>query len=158
MRFVSIDHLQTTKCSGTLPCLYCSRNHKSCVFARPPPRTPLTRKLVLLFTLDHLTSKISRNLEELENRSANLERLLQKLNPDVDIERALRTVKTPGNSNDSSPEVQRCSEPARENAPSTDKFEWNESSMTSPSQTDDLDGMASLPTRTTGSGYLGDTI
>lgn len=64
---------------------------------------------------------------------------------------------TPGESNESSPEVQWCSDSARENAPSADKFEWNESPMTSPSQTDDLDGMASLPTGITGSGYLGNT-
>lgn len=93
-------------------------------------------------------------MDEFENRCANLKRMLQKLNPDVDIERALRTMATSSESNESSPEVQWRSDPGRENAPSADKFEWNESP---PSQTDDLDGMASLPTRSTGSGYLGNT-
>lgn len=108
-------------------------------------------------SLDHSDSKVSRNFEELENRCANLEKLLQKLNLDIGIERASRTMTTSSKSNGSSPEVQWCAESAKENAPSANKFEWNESPITSPSQTDDLDGIASLPTGSTDSGYLSNT-
>ncbi|OJJ77713.1 hypothetical protein ASPBRDRAFT_112951 [Aspergillus brasiliensis CBS 101740] len=134
-----------SKCSGTAPCSYCSRTKKRCRFERVPSRTPLTRK----------------NLEEKEQLCEKLTKLIRHLNPNVDIEEALKAL--PGaeegrvnneTAHDSSPCV---SSDAKSPTP-LESFEWNEGPLTlSHLPTKSLDGMASLPTKGSGSGYLGNS-
>ncbi|KAL2844288.1 fungal-specific transcription factor domain-containing protein [Aspergillus pseudodeflectus] len=131
-----------SKCSGTTPCLYCSRNNKECVFNRAPSRTPLTR----------------RNLDEAEHRCAKLVELLRRLNPDIDSEDALRTVAltstgSPRPSVDRRLSLDRRGQVSEE----ADRFDWNEdSSIATPHRGQSRpDGMASLPTGNAEAGYLG---
>ncbi|KAE8153138.1 fungal-specific transcription factor domain-containing protein [Aspergillus avenaceus] len=112
------------RCSGSSPCTYCARSRKTCVFGPALSRTPLTRKI----------------------------------NPDLDIEAPLN--RTDDNlegdstgpfksSNGIDSEIESATLPG-------DRFEWREASLTSPSgpQRSPLDGMASLPSERTESGYL----
>ncbi|KAI9930017.1 hypothetical protein MW887_011827 [Aspergillus wentii] len=128
-----------SKCSGGSPCQYCSRSKKQCVYGRAPSRTPLTRK----------------NLDETERRCAKLMALLHKLNPDVDIEVALKHegFEFPLKSLQSA-------DSEIESPASVDRFEWNEAALASPSrsQKECPDGMASLvPSGRAGCGYLGNS-
>ncbi|KAK6823937.1 hypothetical protein RU639_006234 [Aspergillus parasiticus] len=123
-----------SKCSGTPPCSYCSRANKPCIFGRPSLRTSLTRK----------------NMDQIERRCASLTALLHRLNPDVDIEDALKTTTVP-------PRGLQAAAYDGVNPASVDEFEWSESSLGSPGELRrvGLDGMASLPTGGTEAGYLG---
>ncbi|OGM45805.1 hypothetical protein ABOM_005469 [Aspergillus bombycis] len=125
-----------SKCSGTPPCSYCSRANKPCIFGRPSLRTPLTRK----------------NMDQIERRCASLTALLHRLNPDVDIEDALKTTTIPRSSLHAS--AFDGMSPA-----SVDEFEWTEASLGSPAELRrvGLDGMASLPTGSAEAGYLGNS-
>ncbi|KAL3468124.1 fungal-specific transcription factor domain-containing protein [Aspergillus heterothallicus] len=136
------------RCSGISPCQYCSRTNKQCVFNRAPSRTPLTR----------------RNLDEAEHRCAKLVALLRRLDPEIDIDDALRTVASPGSASprfrpralgDRRPSVESRGDGVSEEA---DRFDWNEaaSSIATPGKGQGYpDGMASLPTGSAESGYLG---
>ncbi|KAE8356860.1 fungal-specific transcription factor domain-containing protein [Aspergillus coremiiformis] len=131
------------QCSGVAPCSYCARSRKSCIFSRPPRRTPLTRK----------------NLDELEHRCLLLEMLLKKLNPDVEVESALRDIDTHENlAPPSSPDHIGFT---RDVSAIPDRFEWSEASLVSPAaepyqaRKEGPDGMASLPRRQSDTGYLG---
>ncbi|PYI11264.1 hypothetical protein BO78DRAFT_425782 [Aspergillus sclerotiicarbonarius CBS 121057] len=133
-----------SKCSGAAPCSYCSRTKKRCRFDRVPSRTPLTRK----------------NLDEKERLCANLVALVHKLNPDVDVEEALKTLSASGEGrNDNGPAPALPSlDPARGSPTPSGNFEWNEAPLSSTHLPDkSLDGMASLPTGESGSGYLGNS-
>ncbi|UCK58085.1 hypothetical protein AFCA_000954 [Aspergillus flavus] len=123
-----------SKCSGTPPCSYCSRANKPCIFGRPSSRTPLTRK----------------NMDQIERRCASLTALLHRLNPDVDIEDALKTTTVP-------PRGLQTAAFDGVSSASVDEFEWSESSLGSPGELRrvGLDGMASLPTGSKEAGYLG---
>ncbi|KAL4896804.1 fungal-specific transcription factor domain-containing protein [Aspergillus ambiguus] len=126
-----------SKCSGTPPCTFCSRTKRPCIFGRVPSRTPLTRK----------------NLDRIEQRCAGLTALIQSLNPDVDIDDALRTAIIP------SGRIQSRDERNIGSPASVDEFEWSETSLTTPAgaRKGTLDGMASLPTANTEAGYLGNS-
>ncbi|XRM42588.1 hypothetical protein ABZX51_005799 [Aspergillus tubingensis] len=135
----------TTKCSGTAPCSYCSRTRKRCRFESVPSRTPLTRK----------------NLEEKEQLCENLMTLVQTLDPNIDIEEALKSLAGAGQGHDNNEtdhnSLLGVSLDAKSPTP-LENFEWNEGPMTSshpPNKS--LDGMASLPTEGPGSGYLGNS-
>ncbi|KAE8158039.1 fungal-specific transcription factor domain-containing protein [Aspergillus tamarii] len=122
-------------CSGAPPCSYCSRANKPCIFGRPSLRTPLTRK----------------NMDQIERRCASLTALLQRLNPDVDIEDALKTTTIRRSALQAS--TFEAVSPA-----SVDEFEWSEASLGSPAERRvGLDGMASLPTGSREAGYLGNS-
>ncbi|KNG90644.1 hypothetical protein ANOM_001311 [Aspergillus nomiae NRRL 13137] len=131
------------QCSGSAPCAYCARSNKQCIFSGPPQRTPLTRQ----------------NLDELEHRCRALKRLLQKLNPDLDVDRALKEM----NRNDTLAYVsKRGNSSITEDNPATpDRFDWSEASLVSPaaetyqSPEQGPDGMASLPSSKCDTGYLG---
>ncbi|KAE8411187.1 fungal-specific transcription factor domain-containing protein [Aspergillus pseudocaelatus] len=124
-----------SKCSGTPPCSYCSRANKPCIFGRPSLRTPLTRK----------------NMDQIERRCASLTALLHRLNPDVDIEDALKTTTI-------SRSALQASDFEGVSPASVDEFEWSEASLGSPAERRvGLDGMASLPTGSTEAGYLGNS-
>ncbi|KAB8259419.1 fungal-specific transcription factor domain-containing protein [Aspergillus pseudonomiae] len=142
---MSCDYLQKRKsrCSGSAPCAYCARSNKQCIFSGPPQRTPLTRQ----------------NLDELEHRCRALRRLLQKLNPDLDVERALKQM----NRDEPLAYVSnRGNSSITEDNPATpDRFDWSEASLVSPaaetyqSPEEGPDGMASLPSSKCDTGYLG---
>ncbi|PWY78358.1 hypothetical protein BO70DRAFT_430256 [Aspergillus heteromorphus CBS 117.55] len=135
------------KCSGAAPCVYCVRTKKRCRFDRVPSRTPLTRK----------------NLDAQERLCAGLVALLRKLNPDVDIEEALKTLSSPdeaSNDNDNRrqppPPPQQSTAHDRNSPTPPAHFEWNEALLSSSrAQGNPLDGMASLPAGRSESGYLG---
>ncbi|PYH90235.1 hypothetical protein BO71DRAFT_422438 [Aspergillus ellipticus CBS 707.79] len=133
-------------CSGAAPCAYCVRTRKRCRFDRVPSRTPLTRK----------------NLDEKERLCSGLIALIHKLQPDVDIAEALKTLSAPtegtpdgDTGNGLSPEGQQIAHDRSSPTPSA-HFEWNEALLSSSRvQEKPLDGMASLPARR--SGYLGNS-
>ncbi|KZF25854.1 hypothetical protein L228DRAFT_234985 [Xylona heveae TC161] len=130
-----------SKCSGVAPCQYCSRSKKPCLFDRPPSRTPLTR----------------RNLDDAERRCTNLIALIRKLNPEVDIEDALKTVSGTGvPATEVLLERLKSGDSGGESPSSPDRLEWDEASLASSwrVQKEAPDGMASLPSQSTGSGYL----
>ncbi|OKL59756.1 hypothetical protein UA08_04500 [Talaromyces atroroseus] len=87
-------------------------------------------------------------------RCASLTALIRRLNPDVDIEDALRTTNIPSGSVQLRDFHRNIGIPA-----SIDEFEWSEASITSPAgaRKATLDGMASLPTANTEAGFLVDT-
>ncbi|GAD99798.1 hypothetical protein AOR_1_2318174 [Paecilomyces variotii No. 5] len=94
---------------------------------------------------------ISRNLDRLERRCASLTALIQYLNPDLDVEDAVRTCLIP-------PEgVPTRGYRSRGSPASVDEFEWSEASPAGARKTT-LDGMASLPTENTEAGFLGSSI
>ncbi|BCS24456.1 uncharacterized protein APUU_40900A [Aspergillus puulaauensis] len=123
------------RCSGTNPCSYCAKSNKLCIFGPRPSRTPLTR----------------RNLDAAEVRCTGLLSLLRRLNPDVDIEDALRTI-APETEYPGPVEIPQELEPGSESPGSSHGFEWNEASMAR----DPADGMVSLPTARA-EGYLGNS-
>jgi transcriptional regulatory protein GAL4 len=99
-----------------------------------------------------------RNLDEAEHRCAKLVELLRKLNPDIDSDDALRTVSSPGTGNPRpSADRRRSLNPHWEVSEEADRFDWNEeSSIAVPHRGQGHpDGMASLPTGSGESGYLG---
>ncbi|PWY69029.1 hypothetical protein BO94DRAFT_590608 [Aspergillus sclerotioniger CBS 115572] len=133
-----------SKCSGAAPCSYCSRTKKRCRFDRVPSRTPLTRK----------------NLDEKERLCANLVALIHRLNPNVDIGEAVKTLSASDEgSNDNEPGPALPSlDPTRGSPTPSGNFEWNETPSSSTHLPDrSLDGMASLPTGRSESGYLGNS-
>lgn len=84
--------------------------------------------------------------------------MIQRLDPDVDIESLLETIlRNPDQNFQVSAERSRSLNPDLGNTTLSEQTEWNESSLLSPSQTQDvpLDGMATLPSRRAESGYLG---
>ncbi|PIG86193.1 hypothetical protein AARAC_006223 [Aspergillus arachidicola] len=89
-------------------------------------------------------------MDQIERRCASLTALLHRLNPDVDIEDALKTTSVP-------PRGLQAAAYDGVNPASVDEFEWSESSLGSPGELRrvGLDGMASLPTGGTEAGYLG---
>ncbi|KAL4821870.1 fungal-specific transcription factor domain-containing protein [Aspergillus spinulosporus] len=126
-----------TKKQGTSPCAYCAKTNKPCVFGPRPSRTPLTR----------------RNLDAAETRCTSLLSLLRKLNPEVDIENALRTVAPESEYHQYPQSVEPLEpEPDPGSPGSSRDFEWNEASTSHPP-----DGMVSLPTASAESGYLGNS-
>ncbi|OOF99027.1 hypothetical protein ASPCADRAFT_204693 [Aspergillus carbonarius ITEM 5010] len=133
-----------SKCSGAAPCSYCSRTKKRCRFDRVPCRTPLTRK----------------NLDEKERLCANLVALIHKLNPNIDIGEAVKTLSSSdegSNNNEPGPALLSL-DPERGSPTPSGNFEWNETPSSSTHVPDkSLDGMASLPTGGSGSGYLGNS-
>lgn len=120
---------------GTESCVYCNKVGKRCIFEGPPDRTSLTRK----------------NLDAAEWRCKQLESLLHSLNPDMDIEDAIKSES--GGSN-----VVPESRITRSSTAS-DEFEWHEGTPGTPgvSKSDDVtgDGMAILPSKAQEAGYLG---
>lgn len=86
----------------------------------------------------------------LERRCASLTALVHRLNPDVDIEDALKTTTD-------LPDELQDSVLGRMSPASVEEFEWSEASLGSPVDPRKacLDGMASLPTESTEVGYLG---
>lgn len=114
---------------------------------------------MLAFILHFLTELTRcRNLDATELRCAGLISLIQRIDADVDIEAALgEIISNRGVDIEASKRSQALSLDLENNALS-DRLEWNESSLTSPSgaQNVPLDGMASLPSRRAESGYLGE--
>lgn len=101
-----------------------------------------------------IKSNIGRNLDETERRCAKLMALLHKLNPDVDIEAALKH-----EGFEFPLERLQSADSEIESPASVDRFEWNEAALASPSrsQKECPDGMASLvPSGRAGCGYLGE--
>lgn len=115
------------------PCSFCARTGKTCSFESPPDRTPLTRK----------------NLEAAEGRCARLERLLRSLNPDVDIELALKRL-------GAQDEGQAAGGEEVDDVP-PQHYGWHEVALSPEDEpTDDgNDGMATFATGDTG--YLGES-
>ncbi|PYH67728.1 fungal specific transcription factor domain-containing protein [Aspergillus vadensis CBS 113365] len=116
------------KYSGTAPCSYCSRTKKRCRFERVPPRTLLTRK----------------KIEENEQLCEKLMTLAQNLDPNIDIEEALKA--SPGaeqrhDNNETDHNSLLCVSPGSNDLVSSAKQA--------------LDGMASLPSEGAESGDLG---
>lgn len=100
-----------------------------------------------------------RNLDVTERRCAALISLLRRLDPDVDIEAALEEITRNRDVDiESFIETSQVSRLDKENDALSDRLEWNEPSLTSPSvvQNVPLDGMASLPSKRAESGYLGE--
>lgn len=99
-----------------------------------------------------------RNLDAAETRCAGLVSIIHRLNPDIDVEAALDgTASNLEGVSAASFETSQGLDPDVESTALSDRFEWRETSLTSPSgaQKSPLDGMASLPTGRTESGYLG---
>lgn len=134
-----------SRCSGIKPCSFCSKSGKLCVFEDRPQRTRLTRQ----------------NLDEAEQRCIALETLLRTLNPEIDVEALLKNrKKTRGAfiSPSKSPDPDDVQEV--DSFTPLNEYEWHESPL-SPLQDSSHeskgsgDGMASLPSKPDGSGYLG---
>ncbi|GAW20863.1 hypothetical protein ANO14919_103750 [Xylariales sp. No.14919] len=129
---------------GDPSCIYCTRAQKTCVFERPPDRTPLTR----------------RNLDTAELQVAQLRALLRSLHPDLDIHAAIRHLDT--RSGSACPPVQPNSPGSRvtdADKPPPQAYEWHEGSLSGRSELADNafvpnDGMANLPADEN-SGYIG---
>jgi hypothetical protein len=117
------------------PCSFCARTGKTCSFESPPDRTPLTRK----------------NLEAAEGRCARLEKLLRSLNPDVDIDLAL---KSSGAQNGG--QAGAGGDGEVDNAP-PHHYDWHEVALSPEDEpgNDGNDGMAVFATGDTG--YLGES-
>lgn len=102
----------------------------------------------------------SRNLDAAEARCAALEAIILRINPDLDIEAALNSVEgiVEGDSTAPFETSHGLLSEVESTTLSRDRFEWREASLTSPSgpQKSPLDGMASLPSERTESGYLGE--
>ncbi|KAF4628358.1 hypothetical protein G7Y89_g9791 [Cudoniella acicularis] len=130
------------QCTGEIPCGYCARTQKACVYAAKPVRTPLTRK----------------NLDAAEQKCQKLTSLLKSLNPDVDIEALLKngvastSSQPPNNPSPKSPQQVDEASPG-----SSHEYEWHEAPLSNDDeQVHSLrDGMALLSTDTSESGYLG---
>lgn len=122
-------------------CSYCVKTGKRCTFETPIERTSLTRI----------------NLDAAELRCNRLESLLGSLNPELDIEAALRDFAQsplPPNAPKSP------SSPVRRVSAGSEDYEWHEASLSgAPNSSKDedaeRDGMATLPTNKQGAGYLG---
>nr|XP_036579674.1 C6 transcription factor [Colletotrichum truncatum]KAF6787354.1 C6 transcription factor [Colletotrichum truncatum] len=117
------------------PCSYCTKTGKTCSFESPPDRTPLTRK----------------NLDAAELRCTQLQNLLLSLNPDLDIESALKRSTIDNKEGEHS---SYATEESDETTPHS--YEWHEGSLSPINQsnsTNDNDGMATLSSHD--SGYLG---
>jgi transcriptional regulatory protein GAL4 len=71
-----------SRCTGEVPCAFCHKAKRSCVYTPRPQRTPLTRK----------------NLDAAEQKCQKLASMLKSLNPDVDIESLLKDSETSINS------------------------------------------------------------
>lgn len=126
---------------GDPVCISCTKTRKTCVFMRPPDRTPLTR----------------RNLDAAELQIVQLRSLLTSLQPDLDIDAAIRRLGTRGGSANSP--VQLESPPADADKPIQQKYEWYEGPQSrNPGWADNTtvsnDGMANLLVDEN-SGYLG---
>jgi transcriptional regulatory protein GAL4 len=99
-----------------------------------------------------------RNLDAVELQCAGLVSLIQRLDPEVDIESLLETIlRNPDQNFQISAERSRNLNLDLGHTTVSDKTEWNESSLVPTSQIQDvpLDGMATLPSRRAESGYLG---
>ncbi|KAI0487007.1 fungal-specific transcription factor domain-containing protein, partial [Xylaria cf. heliscus] len=126
---------------GDAGCMSCIKTRKSCVFKRPPDRTPLTR----------------RNLDAAEFQIVQLRSLLASLQPDLDIDAAIRHVGTRGGS--VTLPVQLESPPTDADKPMQQSYEWHEGPLSRNSGRVDKvtisnDGMANL-LLDENSGYLG---
>ncbi|KAL4965061.1 uncharacterized protein BDV14DRAFT_200327 [Aspergillus stella-maris] len=104
-----------------------------------------------LGTPEETANVVTINLDDAESRCNGLLLLLRRLNPDVDIEDALRTV-APDSEYPGSVELSQELEPESESPDSSNGFEWNENSMAR----DQPDGMVSLPTARS-EGYYGNS-
>ncbi|KAI1742431.1 fungal-specific transcription factor domain-containing protein [Xylaria scruposa] len=120
-------------------CLSCTKTRKTCVFERPPDRTPLTR----------------RNLDAAELQIVQLRTLLTSLQPDLDIDAAIRRLSTCGGG--ANMPVQLESPPADTDKPARKTYEWHEGPLSVDTEQADNapvnDGMANLLVED--SGYLG---
>jgi transcriptional regulatory protein GAL4 len=134
-----------SRCSGIVPCSLCSKTGKDCVFEDRPQRTRLTRQ----------------NLDEAEQRCLALETLLRTLSPDLDVEKLLKKQRKrccKSVSPSTSPEVDAIQHVG--SVTPSNEYEWHESPLSplqdSPQESKVLgDGMASLPSKPDGTGYLG---
>ncbi|KAI0874084.1 fungal-specific transcription factor domain-containing protein [Hypoxylon argillaceum] len=126
---------------GDPMCISCTKTRRPCVFQSPPDRTPLTR----------------RNLDTAELQVAQLRTLLKSLQPDLDIDAAIRRLRTCGGAEGLS--VQLGSPPAEADRLMQQNYEWHEGSLSSNTGRADSsaasnDGMANLLIDEN-SGYLG---
>ena len=134
-----------SRCSGIVPCSFCSKTGKDCVFEDRPQRTRLTRQ----------------NLDKAEQRCHALETLLGTLSPDLDVEKLLkkqRKRRYKSVSPSTSPEVDATQDVG--SITPSNEYEWHESPLSPlqdlPQESKVLgDGMASLPSKPDGTGYLG---
>ncbi|KAI1757673.1 fungal-specific transcription factor domain-containing protein [Xylaria castorea] len=122
-------------------CISCTKTRKTCVFERPPDRTSLTR----------------RNLDAAELQIVQLRTLLTSLQPDLDIDAAIRRLGTRGGG--ANLPVQLESPPADADKPMQKNYEWHEGPLSVDAErADDAsvsnDGMANLLVEEN-SGYLG---
>ncbi|KAI0195200.1 fungal-specific transcription factor domain-containing protein [Xylaria flabelliformis] len=118
-------------------CLSCTKTRRTCVFERPPDRTPLTR----------------RNLDAAELQIVQLRTLLTSLQPDLDIDAAIRRLGT-CDSGASLP-LQLESPPADVDKPVQKNYEWHEGPLAVEADNTPAsnDGMANFLVKD--SGYLG---
>lgn len=122
------------------PCSYCARTGKTCSFEAPPDRTPLTRK----------------ELDAAEDQCKKLRVLLRSLNPDVDIESALKGLQGRTTRTDTRLRHQNHSDSEKDpvdEQSSSCSYEWHEQAPHLESCSQASDGMAMIATNE--SGYLG---
>lgn len=104
-----------------------------------------------------------RNLDDAERRCLALKALLQKLAPDLNVERALKESKHVTREDEDYYEQHNNSSLVDASPEPSDGFEWSEASLASPAGDPDPsrkggpDGMATLPTKQYEAGYLGKT-
>lgn len=101
---------------------------------------------------------VHRNLDAAEARCSALIAIIHRISPDLDIQAALNgTAGDLEGRSTASLEASHTSDPDVESTALSERFEWRETSLNSPAgpQKAPLDGMASLPTGRTESGYLG---
>ncbi|KAH8658118.1 lactose regulatory protein LAC9 [Xylariales sp. PMI_506] len=145
--------IKKLKCSKDRPsCIACLQGRRPCHYSGLVIRSPLTRA--------YLTS--------VEHRVQNLEALINRLLPDVDIEKSLASeldqpqvsplapeikpalISSPGPSRS----VEQAAGTPESVPPEADGFDWQEKAS---SVNDLTDGMASLAIEPAGHGYLGST-
>jgi transcriptional regulatory protein GAL4 len=128
-----------SRCTGELPCAFCHKARRTCVYTPRPQRTPLTRK----------------NLDAAEQRCQKLASMLKSLNPDVDIESLLKDSETSVSGQLAKPSSPGTSQAAPTG--SSNRYEWHEDPLSADEHEiqSPRDGMALLPTNPSDSGYLG---
>ncbi|KAK9452565.1 fungal-specific transcription factor domain-containing protein [Dipodascopsis uninucleata] len=138
-----------SKCVGSPICDYCSKTNRLCVYDTRPSRLPLTRK----------------NIDFLQKRCRDLERTLEKLHPNTDINKLVDSggavnhideINIKDASGDDGYDHQDSISSEYTDIPDPDELEWHEPSDVGVFVNDACtDGTGSLQVTPQDSGYLG---
>ncbi|KAJ8119396.1 hypothetical protein ONZ43_g3643 [Nemania bipapillata] len=94
-------------------CISCTKTRKTCTFRSPPDRTPLTRK----------------NLDAAELQIAQLRTLVKSLQPNLDIDAAIRRLRPRGGTAALPAQLDSPPAEAETDRPTPQNYEWHEGSL-----------------------------